>query len=292
MMDQLTFGFMSDCKPSYREWPAGHWLSPCFTAQEYEARLERAGEHLPSVMGPARDIYRQGLAAARENLDRLAPGNEALKGGAIEWPPVTLSVESMQRAAFVDHCIFMVDGGWDSPGLEFKVRYAPHFTRVGMYCCETGSMVVTTWQDGRIGVDYSVGRDPFFLPGFRERQRVIYAPHFEHLILDGDGERAGLRDVMTDVPFFSVDGRDYVIADFVNPHDCKLVQAWSFCPVEEWQGPRYSYSDQTKAWHTGRTERGDRRGLVVRVRGQTVVLDAAVLMVAPDRHSHRQLAGV
>lgn len=60
----------------------------------------------------------------------------------------------------MDHCIFKVDGGWDSPGLEFKVSALKHLTRVGMYGCETGSMIVSTWADGLIGVDYSVGRDP------------------------------------------------------------------------------------------------------------------------------------
>lgn len=173
-MEQLAFGFLTDFQPDHREIPAGGWLSPCFTAQEYASWLERARQNLPWVMWPARDIYRRGLDAAQENLDRVPPGSDVHQGVAIEWPTITLHVESLQRAAFVDHCNFMVDGGWDSPGLEFKASSAPHVNRVGMYCCQTGSMIVTTGSDGLMRVDFSVGRDPFFLPGIREDQGVAY----------------------------------------------------------------------------------------------------------------------
>ena len=283
MIEQLGFGFLPDCKLTYRELPAGGWFSPCFTANEYESRLERARKYLPSVMWPAREIYRQGLEAAGESFDRALDNGQAREAAAREWPRLTLQVESKQRTEFVDHCISMVDGEWDSPGLEFKVSAHKHLTRVGMYCCDTGSVVVTTWADGLVGVDFAIGRDTFFLPSFREGQRVIHAPHFEHETYDGGGEFVGLRDGMTDVPILTVEGREYV-ADGGRAHqDCKRIQAWSFCLPEEWGGPTYSETGQSKAWDEGRTERGDRRGLVVRVRGQAVVLDTPVTMdVARD----------
>lgn len=280
MIEQLVFGFLPDCKPTYRELPAGGWFSPCFTVNEYEARLERSRKYLPSVMWPAREIYRQGLETARESFDRALDGGQAREAAARGWPRLTLHVESTQRTAFVDHCISMVDGEWDSPGLEFKLSTYKHLTRAGMYCCETGSVVAATWADGLIGVDFAIGRDPFFLPSFREGQRVIHAPHFAHALLDRDGESSSLRDGVTDVPTIVVEGRDHVFDRGRTHADCQLLQGWRFCLPEEWRGPTYSFASQTRAWDEGRTERGDRHGLVVRVRGQDVVLDSAVTIDA------------
>ena len=278
MTEQLGFGFLPDSKPTYRELPASGWFSPRFTVNEYEARLERARKYLPSVMWPAREIYRQGLETARESFDRALDNGQARDAAVREWPSLTLQVESTQRTEFVDHCISMVDGEWDSPGLEFKVSAHKHLTRVGMYCCDTGSVVVTTWADGLVGVDFAIGRDPFFLPSFREGQRVIHAPHFEQETYDCSGEFVGLRDGVTDVPVVTIEERDYVADGGRAHHDCKRIQAWSFCSPEEWGGPTYSEAGQSKARDEGRTERGDRRGLVVRVRGQAVVLDTPVTM--------------
>ena len=280
MIEQLNFGFLLNCKPTYRELPVGGWHSPCFTANEYEARLERAEKYLPSVMWPAREIYKQGLGAAKESFDRALDNGHAPDAAAHHWPKLTLQVESTQRTKFVDHCIAMVEGEWDSPGLEFKVSAHKHLTRIGMYCCETGSVVVTAWADGLNGVDFVIGRDPFFLPSFKDGQRVIHAPHFEHERFDCGGEFVGLRDGETDVPVFTIDGRDYVADEGRAHHGRPRFQAWSFCLLEEWQGPTYSEAGQSKAWDEGRTECGDRRGLVVRVHGQAVVLDAPVMMDA------------
>ena len=194
MIEQLGFGFLPNCKPTYRELPVGGWHSPCFTANEYEARLERAEKYLPSVMWPAGEIYRQGLGAAKESFDRALDNGQARDAAACDWPQLTLQVESAQRTEFVEHCIAMVDGQWDCPGLEFKVSAHKHLARVGMYCCETGSVVVTTWTDGLIGVDFSIGCDPFFLPSFRDGQRVIHAPHFVGERYDFVGEFVGSSD--------------------------------------------------------------------------------------------------
>ena len=110
LIEQLGFGFLPDCKSTYSELPAGGWFSPCFTANEYESRLERARNYLPSVMWPAREIYRQGLEAAGESFDQALGNGPARDSDAREWPRLTLQVESSQRVAFVDHCVAMVDG--------------------------------------------------------------------------------------------------------------------------------------------------------------------------------------
>jgi hypothetical protein len=278
LIEQLGFGFLPDCQAVYCELPAGGWHSPCFTAKEYGARLERARNYLPSVMWPAREIYKRGLEAASECFDQMMDIGPARNDAARDWPRLTLQVESAKRTEFVDHCISMVDGEWDSPGLEFKVSAHQHMNRVGMYCCEVGSVVLTLWADGLTGVDFSIGRDPFFLPSFTEGQPVIDAPQFAHALLDSEGEFSGLRDGVTDVPTIVVEGRDHVFDRGRTHADCQLLQAWRFCLPEEWRGPTYSFASQTRAWDEGRTERGDRRGLVVRVGGQAVVLEGVVTL--------------
>ncbi len=50
---------------------------------------------------------------------------------------------------------------------------------------------------------------------------------------------------------------------------------WSVCLLADWTGPTYNYETQNKAVNDGRIQRSDRRGLIVRVRGQLCVLEAA-----------------
>lgn len=88
-MEQLNFGFPPACKPAFREWAAGSWHAPCFKAKEYEALLERARQHLPSVMGPAMEIYRRGIEAASEGFNRALQEDRMRHDAAREWPKLT-----------------------------------------------------------------------------------------------------------------------------------------------------------------------------------------------------------
>jgi hypothetical protein len=80
---------------------------------------------------------------------------------------------------------------------------------------------------------------------------------------------------VADVPTFTLRGREYVNDGMLHFGAYQECHAWTFRPVRDWTGPTYNYQSQCRAWDEGRTERGDRRGLVVRVRGKLCVLDGA-----------------
>ena len=75
------------------------------------------------------------------------------------------------------------------------------------------------------------------------------------------------------VHVFIHEGRQYVNTGGLYSRDFRSCDAWSVCAVEDWRGPTYNDESQSLAWEEGRTQRSDRRGLVVIVRGQLAVLD-------------------
>ena len=75
------------------------------------------------------------------------------------------------------------------------------------------------------------------------------------------------------VPTFIVNGREYVNDGTTSRGSYCECEGWTFCAPEDWAGPTYNYESQCKAWDEGRAERGDRRGLIIRVRGRLCVLD-------------------
>ncbi|MBK6388319.1 MAG: hypothetical protein IPF71_16920 [Rhodoferax sp.] len=81
---------------------------------------------------------------------------------------------------------------------------------------------------------------------------------------------------MAKVRVFTMEGRQYVNTGGLYSRDFRSCDAWRFCALDDWRGPTYSDESQSLAWEEGRTQRGDRRGLVVSVRGQLAVLDSLV----------------
>lgn len=159
MNEQLDFGFPLDSKPLRPQMPAGDWPAQRFTVEGYGNRLQLARENLEYVFWPAREIYRRGILACAANHMRMMETGATTNNESQQWPSATLQVELARWAEFVQHCIDMVDGDWDSPGLEYEVDRLPHLTRARMYHCNVGTVIVTLWADESGGVEFSVGRD-------------------------------------------------------------------------------------------------------------------------------------
>ena len=162
MNEQLGFGFPLDSKPLRRQMPLGGWPAQRFTAEGYANRLQLARENLEEVVWPAREIYRRGILACAANHMRILETGATSDNEPRQWPSATLQVESARWAEFVQYCIDMVDGDWDSPGLEYEVDRLSRLTRARMYHCNFGTVIVTLWADGSAGVEFSVGRATIF----------------------------------------------------------------------------------------------------------------------------------
>ncbi|MFP3637737.1 hypothetical protein [Paraburkholderia sp. SIMBA_054] len=85
---------------------------------------------------------------------------------------------------------------------------------------------------------------------------------------------------------FVVDGRQYILSDSMSglKGQAGLIfgTAWRLGLPEQWNSETYSYHSQGVAADCGRLQRGDRRGLVVAVRGTKYVLEAAMIVFDPQ----------
>ncbi len=271
---QLGFDFPDDISPMYREQETGTWTTPRFTTEQYRDIFALTTEKMSRLWGVERKKFELGMKAAQEAHADMLTCSARSEPYALMRSPIHPDAETL--VAFVKGCTNMIDGDWDSPGHDYKRRLSRHMVEIGLHHLDMGCVVVRQWDDGIIGVDYRPTRDGFFRDSYRDAMRMIrvsddlFAGHgcVQALCEAGKGVAA--------VRTFCHEGREYLNTGGMYSANYRSCDAWSFCALADWRGPTYNYRTQCQAWDDGRTERGDRRGLVVTVRGQPAVLDGMV----------------
>jgi len=274
MSNQFGFDF-SDCAAAvYAELPAGGWDDPAMTTDQYRAFFARAVEAVQGVSGLVGSFLASGLRAAiKEHAHMLECCSDRTE-------PYTLwrshfAPEKTETDAFTAEVL-----SGTLAGFECKRRAEKRMTATGVYAPELGSLVVRTWPDPSggtiIGADYHPWRDGLFLSSYRDGLRSVYAPQRVFAAACCANKIAEANDGVASVPTFTLKGREYVNDGGYSHRAYRDCEGWTFCPLADWKGPTYSYRSQVDSWNEGRTERGDRRGLIVSIRGQLAVLDGAI----------------
>jgi len=293
MSDQLSFDF-SDLACAFKEHAAGTWNHPSFSTAQYVDRFALAEAALLGIEGPGRTMLAKGLAAAKaqhvEMLDRCDRGDGSYQLWRSNFEPT-----ADELAAFVAHCDSNAEAaaltGARFAGSEYKTRREQRGYRIAaMFARDVGTVIVRHWPTGGASADFHLFRDPFFLDSYRDGMPALYAPCAiwarsycaDKLAESGDG--------VASVRTFGINGREYINTGGMGAGAYRECSAFAFRPVADWTGPTYSYKTQGAATDAGRIERGDRRGLVVRVRGQLCVLDSAAL-VYDDQVTTTYVAG-
>lgn len=277
MSDQFGFDFADMAEPAYAELPIGGWLDPQFTTAEFNAIFERAALVVSTLTGAMAILFGGALEAAKEEHAKMLATCE--RTGAYHLWRVAVSAEASLIEAFKAACI-----ACECPvsGAEFKTLTERRMTVHAMYVPDFGSVLVRQWAADNIGIDYYPWRDSFFMPSFRDERRVVKA--LESVFADAycADKIAESNEGIASVPVFMHDGREYINDGGMSHGTYRECGGWSFCSMADWNGPTYSYRTQVKAWDEGRTERGDRRGLVVRVRGHLAVLTGETIFYDDD----------
>ena len=271
---QIGFDFFENAAPDFAEQPAGAWLHPAFTVAEYERQLAAAvdaAKQLPPLIGAA---FVAGAEAARLELQKqVAHGYVKAEKPFSLWRP-TIDVDAAAVDAFIAACA----AGVSSASVRFRVRddesLSGWMTAAGVQINGIGALIMRRWPKVHSwGADYHVGSDPFFLDNYRDNVQPIYAPYATwggrccaHTLAEAGNSTAS-------VPTVWVNGRDYVLTGAFSHRAYRGGDLWSFRRAEDWRGPTYDYSSQCRAWDEGRKMRGDKRGMLVKVRGRLCVLD-------------------
>lgn len=280
-LDQFGFDFGGADEFVPIEKPAGTWESRlAMNAAAWTRRFEQAEATLLTVVGPMRQIYRdlltQDSEAFEAQMQRMkydAQREFSLWGARYE-----LDDEAMD--AIAEHCRTHEKASY--PGIQYKVRMDGRIPTVAMHVDGLGSVVLRDWgQHGR-GVDFSlIDRDTFFLDSYQDnapRYELPYSLWRTSMMAQRLSESgAGVANVAT----FQHLGRDFFVTGIsYGPEVCEAY-AWSVVPACDWHGPTYSYTTQVAAYNEGILERGDHRGLLVKVRGQLCVVDGYSVVLCP-----------
>lgn len=287
MSDQLGFDFCDTLAPVFAEAPAGTWTAPLFTPAQYVERFAKAEAALLGIVGPGRVLMRQGIDAAKAQHEAMQARGPRDADDAYSLWRSNFEPSADELAAFVTHCETMAGGRAAFPGIEYKTRRRHRGTyTVAMHVQDLGTVIVRHWHAGGVGVDFHLYRDAFFLDSIRDDVPALFAP-VSVWASAYCADKLAYSDAGTaSVPTFTLNGREYINDGGMGAGDYRECEGWTFRPLADWTGPTYSYRTQCRAWDDGRLERGDRRGLVVSVRGQRCVLDGVVIVYDDNASAH------
>ncbi|HDR8993961.1 TPA: hypothetical protein QDA93_006694 [Burkholderia vietnamiensis] len=273
MSEQFGFDFCDAAARAFALDEVGTWLDPEHTVEQYRVMFAKGTEAIQRIAGPARPLFAHGLVLASAELEKMVERCGEDNEPRHLWR-VTCDPTDDEFDAFVAHSRAMVSSAFD--GIEYKVRDEDGYVVAAMYVRDVGTLIARQWSETNRAIDFQPWRDSFFLESYRDGIQEIEAPYSTWGRAYCADKLANSNDGIASVPTFVVNGREYINDGGFSRGPYRECEGWSFTAFVDWQGATFSYRSQVRAWDNGSLERGDRRGLVVRVRGQLCVLDGAV----------------
>lgn len=280
MSDQFGFDFGGDHIPAYAEQPEGTWLTPAHTSPELVAIFAKVDSVLASLPEAVRPLFLAGVQSAREQHAHMIERVGDHLTGAFQLWRSNFDACADELQAFIALC--EARNGSKSDGIEYKVRAYDGISGgiyvAGVFVEGAGSVVVHKWSDDNIGIDYKPHRDSLFLASYRDGLRRVFEPCTTWAKAYCASKFAESGDNIASVPTFAINGREYINTGGMSHGSYRSCNAWTFVAASEWTGPTFTYRTLIQAFDKGTVERGDKRGTLVRVRGQLCVIDGAALI--------------
>lgn len=276
--EQFGFDF-GDAAPALRAMPEGTWCEKLYSEQEYLDRFARALSHVSTLEGVVQSVFSLTLSVAVAEHERQMAWR---KKSTDADPRYSLwhgrvPVERDMVGQFIVHCQQMVSKS--NGGSEYKVTDTPHSIEAGVYFPGFGSVVAQRWKRmDSFSLAFNLDRDQFFLESYRDHFESIYCDQLVWEPAYAAQTLAESNDKIVSVRTFKLGGREYVHKGASHGSGYSECDAYSIVPKSQWAGDTYTYRSMIDAFNNGTKERGDCRGLVVRVRGALCVLEKFVLV--------------
>lgn len=257
----------------------GTWLDVQMTAAAYRAYITAARRRLEAAPAQLRDLFARALDLADEaiaDLDTtIEDGDDAFALPWIEVPHDDALWLALEAAAAAPE-----------RGIEARCHRDGRYAAAAIHIEGLGSLVGRRWEGASRVIDYSAGRDPELIASYQDSVSPIALPASVWRPFYAAHKIAESHDEPAPVPALSFQGRRVVITSGIYHGRHAKGHGWAVAAAEDWHGPTYSYRSQCRAWDEGRKERGDQRGLVVRVDRQLCVLAEYVVFVDENDTSH------
>ncbi len=273
-MAQTGFDFFGGDTPApFSVHPEGTWTAPRFTTEQFIDLFAKADAALLKVAGPSRALFRMGIEAARnQNAAMLSHRTRNDEETYSLWRTDFMPAPE-QLDAFMAHCLtFAGTHEKDTHSAEWKIRRTRTMTNSAMFVKDIGTVIYRQWADSDC-IDYHPWRDTIFLDSYSDDMPAIFAPHAAWSSAYCADKLACADGGIANIPTFTLNGRQYINSGGCSQGNYRECNGWTFRPMDDWHGPTFSYRTMCQAWDEGRTQRGDKRGLIVSVRGQLVALD-------------------
>lgn len=238
------------------------WKAPRASSKEWEQTILLGQQYLNSLPAMLQDLFRGAVETALAELPKMQDWGEEIE---FQRTPVKMSDDYLSY--FASLC---EEGAL--PGVELKVREEISLSTFAAYVPHIGSIVLYVPRRREAWAAFSPGRAAFFQPSFRDGQKPFKIPQSLWKDVYCADKIAMAGRAIAPVPTFRIGRYDFVQTGNMCDGSLRQADAWSLTPFESWQGPTYSYQGLCEAWDRGEIERGNKRGLLVKVRGKIRVL--------------------
>lgn len=285
---QIGFDFGDDGQ-AYRLDADGTWSPLARVFADHAARMSAAQAALAKLNGIPQVVFATVLEAQIHEYKRQVKHcqyDERPTDAHTLWG-CGVKLSGAECESIIAHCV--ANAGTCGDGVEYKVRQSRSSwsssvdLEAGMFAPGVGSVVVGKFKhadEWNYSVSFNLAeRDSHFLANYMDDvdyaycSEAVWGPAYSAQLI------AEAHTKIPSVRTFKYGGREYVNTGACHGRNhysqCK---AWSIVSAEEWKGDTFTYAEITAAWDRGAAERGDDRGLLVRVRGVLCVLEKPLIV--------------
>ncbi|WP_155747105.1 hypothetical protein [Burkholderia territorii] len=261
-------------RPSIRDW--GRLLDEAGRAVSMLPDAERAifSVCIDAAKTHRADEIERAIARAKTDAER-----ESLLNGD-DWTPHSCTVVATTNEAsakLLSYCATRAAERQDVPSIEYKARHGEEMSCGAIFVVGIGTVIVREWaSSGDRSVSFEPGRATFFLASFRDEMPAYYAPASLWRPAYCADKIAFSNEAAPSVPTFLFGGREYVNTGGMSLRGKESCIAWSVAPLDGWNEATYNYRSKCAAYDRYEKERGDSRGMIVKVRGMLCVLENPV----------------
>lgn len=278
MLEQNGFDFGDEPTAFVEDAPEA-WGDVKHTAEEYSNLLISALQDVQGIVGVWRVLFEAGIErAAAEGTEQMQAHQLNVTKEKFWFGETEIPVTYDQVQQFLAHCSPI----GNSEGIEQKLRKCQMLTQGGMYVEGVGTLHVRVWAEDNWHIVYVPYRSKFFTPSFRDDaarvalSRSVWWSCYSGMKLAESGHG------VASLKGFQHGGRLYVQSGMTTGRNTCECDGWRVCAPSDWRGPTYSYAGLIAAWNSGRKERGDKRGLLVKVNNRKCILDACTVFFDPE----------
>lgn len=255
--------------------PAGTWLAPRRSVQEMVALYAQAHQALRRApAGIVREVFEERLEAACMALQAQRARCGDAHAASLARPDDS-SIECDRAVAFAEAAQVIGTAG---AIVRARVRVDEGHGDAGVEVEGAGSVVVRWWGE-EPAATFVRWRDRFMLDSWKdealriEAASALWSKAYSADVLCMSG------DEVASVPACQVGAHLVTVTGMTGGGRIERGWGWQLVPAARWSGVTYSYTSHCEAMERGSIERGDSRGVRVRVHGRECVMARGIVLI-------------